>query len=426
MFRWCAPMVLLFAVFIASAAMAGEPSAGGEAPALSTKTGGPEANIENPNQEKGGEKEAAGSKSDWGEVKRVFKRIFKNFTFHGDFLPYYQGANSVDIEGREIDSQHGLNYFANLWITWKPFRNGAFDAWLVAGQGEGADAKLGDYVLAALNQLSSDAPGNDGVDLLTITYTQRFFHDSFFASLGKTHPENWMDVNAFANDQYTQFIGLPFVNDPVLDSEDEYTPLLEIGFSPFKELGLLALASSTTRQLLDAKHHKDSYRDIFDDMFFGGQVTYSPLFHGLQGHYRLLGWVASYGHPKLDGSGEEPGWGVTLNVDQMVHKNVGLFSRISVYNQDVYSTSWFWSFGGQVTGLVPQRQNDNLGLAVAGLKANEDTGNSDFEYHLEGYYRISFLRHFAVTPDIQYVINPAGDSGNDNIFVGTLRGEAWF
>ena len=87
MAKWCAPVVLLFALFIASEATSSEPLSGGDVPVFKGQSGGPEANIDNPNQGKRGEKEAAGTESDWDEVKKVFKRIFKDFSFHGDVVP---------------------------------------------------------------------------------------------------------------------------------------------------------------------------------------------------------------------------------------------------------------------------------------------------------------------------------------------------
>ena len=57
----------------------------------------------------------------------------------------------------------------------------------------------------------------------------------------------------------------------------------------------------------------------------------------------------------------------------------------------------------------------------------EDDGDrytqNDPEYHLEVYYRIAVTENLAFSPDIQYVWNPGGDSSNDGIFAGMIRGE---
>ena len=52
--------------------------------------------------------------------------------------------------------------------------------------------------------------------------------------------------------------------------------------------------------------------------------------------------------------------------------------------------------------------------------------NDDTEYHFEGYYRFQISENFAITPDLQYVVNPHGDSDNDDIFAGMIRAEFSF
>ncbi len=48
------------------------------------------------------------------------------------------------------------------------------------------------------------------------------------------------------------------------------------------------------------------------------------------------------------------------------------------------------------------------------------------ELHLETYWRLCFGEHLAVTPDLQYILNPLGDEDNDGLLVGTVRVEAFF
>jgi len=48
------------------------------------------------------------------------------------------------------------------------------------------------------------------------------------------------------------------------------------------------------------------------------------------------------------------------------------------------------------------------------------------ETHFEAYYRIVLNDYFAITPDIQFVVDPGGRSDNDTIIAGMLRGEFRF
>ena len=65
-------------------------------------------------------------------------------------------------------------------------------------------------------------------------------------------------------------------------------------------------------------------------------------------------------------------------------------------------------------------------MGVAALIPNDKLKNDDTEYHFEAYYRMALSNNFFVTPDLQYVVNPHGNSDNDNIFAGMVRAEFSF
>ncbi|MEO2082586.1 MAG: carbohydrate porin, partial [Desulfurobacteriaceae bacterium] len=69
---------------------------------------------------------------------------------------------------------------------------------------------------------------------------------------------------------------------------------------------------------------------------------------------------------------------------------------------------------------------DTLSFGVAAVIPNDKLQNDDVEYHFEGYYRFQISENLAITPDVQFVTNPHGDSDNDNIFAGMVRAEFSF
>jgi porin len=93
---------------------------------------------------------------------------------------------------------------------------------------------------------------------------------------------------------------------------------------------------------------------------------------------------------------------------------------------DVNRVAWFWSFGGEVIGLVPGRRADVLGLAcyqALGSHVYRDVVDPGFdrETGIELYYRIAALPWLAITPDFQYILDPGATGAADDVFVGTLR-----
>ena len=65
-------------------------------------------------------------------------------------------------------------------------------------------------------------------------------------------------------------------------------------------------------------------------------------------------------------------------------------------------------------------------LAGFGVNWGKATGNPRDQYSLEAFYRFQATDFLQITPELQYVINPANDSGTDNIFVTGIRARVAF
>jgi hypothetical protein len=360
-------------------------------------------------------------------TQAILERI-GSLSIHGGVVGFYQGTNDVEIDGEKYRNPDGAGFVADLELTFSPIEGGEMLLRIHAGEGDGADRDLeaGGATFADLNTLNDDNPDDDGVRILDIFYTQAFLSEKLFVSLGKTEPLAFLDDNAFANDEYGQFVGKPLVNNPVFDSEDEYAPLVALQAKPAEALAVTLVFQSSSRPLLDEEQQKSSFDKIFDKPFLAGQLAFSPGLGDHEGNYRIYGWAQTYDHAKLTGEGSEEGWGVGLSLDQEIHEKIGLFARFGYQNEDVYEVPWFWSAGAHIQGLLPIRQEDVLGFGVAGLHANQHLENDGTEVHLEAYWRVLFGEHFALSPDIQYVISPLGDDDNDGVVAGMLRGEAYF
>lgn len=359
-----------------------------------------------------------------GVLEETLQQRLGTLTIHGAAVGYYQGANSVKIGDTRKRNTDGAGFAADLELSFSPLENGTVFMRIHAGEGKGADASLEPF--ANLNTLGDDNPDGDGVRVLDVFYTQRFFDEKLSLSIGKTEPFVFVDDNAFANDEYSQFVGKPFVNNPVFDSEDEYAPLVALTASPLEEISVTVLCQSSSRPRRADEECKSSYDRIFDKPLVAGQFTYSPCFDDLKGNWRLYGWAQTYPHPRLVGDATEEGWGIGLSLDQLVHRNVGLFARAGYQNKKVYEVPWFWSAGTEIRGVLPSRGEDRVGIGVAGLKASNDLERTGTEFHFESYYRCELGEHLAVSLDIQYVLYRLGDSRNDEIVAGMVRLEACF
>ncbi len=377
------------------------------------------------------------------EVEQIKERL-SSLEIHGGVRLYYQGASAGTIDGQDFSNPSGAGYNADLELTFKPDEKGEFYMRLHSGAGTGAD-KLFDEadepLFANLNTLADDNPDTEGTfKTLEAYYTRDFLNGRVNLVVGKTEPFIMIDDNEYANDETTQFVGKPFVNNPILDPEDIFAPMIGLTLIPADgfEVDAVVQSNDTAGITYDGKEwvqkEKSVYDNVFDQPFYALQLKYSPEFNGLKGNYRIYFWDDSADHIKIGEQTDNPnrkpetddGWGVGVSFDQQIAQNVGLFFRAAYGNDEVYEVEKFVSLGASINGLLDSRPDDTLGVGVAALIPNDKLKNDDTEYHFEAYYRMALSNNFFITPDLQYVVNPHGNSDNDNIFAGMVRAEFSF
>jgi hypothetical protein len=442
---WVVLIALLFITVLSGRALADNAAVLKEIQSLKERIEELEEKLEE--QESLAKRQAAKTEAGIEEkIGEALEERFGTLEIHGGAILYYQDSQTDELGGEKADSPSGAGFTADLELTWHPalpvVEDGEFYVRIHAGNGTGADKtgggsiKPADVLLANLNTIADDNSDEDtdtGLRLLEAHYTHTFFNGQLLVTGGKNEPLRFLDCNAFANDQRKQFVGKPFVNNSVLDSENEFAPLIGVVFKPAELFELSMIGASTSRPYVEGTPLSDSskskYDNVFSTPFLGSQLTVAPKFGDLEGNYRFYGWYAGYNHSKLDADrnpidGEkEKGWGVGISADQQVTEIIGLFGRFAWNNDDVYVVKWEASGGLNLKGLIPSREDDNLGVGFAALTPGDDYDQNDSEYHLEVYYRIAVTENLAFTPDVQYVWNPGGDSDNDGVFAGMIRGE---
>ena len=196
------------------------------------------------------------------KIGEALEERFGTLEIHGGAVLYYQGSQVSQLNGENADSPSGAGFTADLELTWKPalplVEDGKFYARIHAGDGTGADRggqpnNPVNVLLANLNTIADDnTGGNDtSLNLLEAHYTHQFFDKTLSVTGGKAKNLLFLDGNAFANNEKKQFVGKPFVNNSVLDSESEYTPLLGGEFKPVELLALSVVGTSTSRPNVD-------------------------------------------------------------------------------------------------------------------------------------------------------------------------------
>jgi porin len=98
--------------------------------------------------------------------------------------------------------------------------------------------------------------------------------------------------------------------------------------------------------------------------------------------------------------------------------------------------AYYWGAGLRYVGLIPGRERDEVGVAVASawngsefVRFSEDVQMTPVERTetvIEAAYRAEIAAGLIVQPDLQYVINPSMDPEIDNALQVGLRLEISF
>jgi hypothetical protein len=270
-------------------------------------------------------------------------------------------------------------------------------------------------------------------------------------NVGKIDPFVFFDQNAAADDESAKFLNNVFVHNPLLDSGGDagvdaygFTPGIRIAYHNVSEkptwwgasLGVFGAGSGA------------AYDRTFSSPFVIGQLEFgSKFFEGLSGTYRLYAWrngqATAYQNEFDTAVERHAGWGVSF--DQRVGDATTVFGRYGRNQNGNVRFDQALTLGAEFVGNDWGRSGDSLGVALAWLptsaefRANSATldadadSNPDFGYAATGaeqlaeiYYRIRLNGQLELTPDIQVIRKPGGDSSAPTATIIGLRGKASF
>ena len=271
------------------------------------------------------------------------------------------------------------------------------------------------------------------------------------ATIGKMDVFGFYDGNAVADDETEFFLNNVFVHNPLLDSGGDLTAD-NFGFAPGVNLAYINDVNSVNRWKLSlgvfGSGSGAAFDDSFSDPFVIGQAEYSgKVLFGLPGNYRFYGWyngqAVAYAN-EFDTSTESH-TGIGFSIDQQVSRHITLFSRYGYSLDGKVKFDWAFTLGGQLGGASWGRAADRVGLAFGWLNPSskfkaaaptldaDGDGNLDFgftpsnaENQAELFYAWQINKNFQLTPSVQWVGQPGGDSSAKDILVLGLRAKAAF
>ena len=255
-----------------------------------------------------------------------------------------------------------------------------------------------------------------------------------FLQAGLIDPTRFGDISLIANDETSQFLADPLVNNPAIAFPD-YTLGAALHHAPVAETHLMLVVTGATGLGDDPEA---SYAELFDigstsEGLNDGVFVLSEVFfeHKPVGSFwRLGGWYSSAELVRFDGMGTSQGVvGIYGNVDSEF-AGVNWAARAGWNNgAEALDTAGFASiaaeravFGGTLgLGLARQWLSRDFRQTLV-----SDAGGDVFM--AEAYYRWDVTDWLSISPDIQYWRNPNGLSASashvaGNVWVYGLRAQ---
>ena len=170
----------------------------------------------------------------------------------------------------------------------------------------------------------------------------------------------------------------------------------------------------------------DGERIEFNNLNSNKYTTYAYIYwnstfkNNWAGQYTLL----AYNQPSTEKqSGNSKG--VSFSFSQYLGNIFNIFGRINGSSGNITTIKQSYVVGFGFKNLFKRNINDYLGFAFTTNKLNEraiDTPLTHrYENIIEAQYVIGLGNYITITPDIQYIINPALDIEEDSAFVYSLR-----
>jgi hypothetical protein len=373
------------------------------------------------------QEKVAGKQKETEQELVEIKKIFSGFKIGASATYIIQGTGNANNNSGD-DSATDASYSADLEIE-KEFEDyGLAFLHFEAGNGEGVTDEL-----QVFSNVNADVTGDANFDLIEAWYEHYFKSMPLTLTFGKLDATAYIDANDYANDECSQFLGDMFKNSAVIEFPDDNSAGVRARFESVDFLDIELAA-------VDAN---DGWEDIFNNIFFAGQLNFKPNLFDRFGNYRVYGWVNDKDHIKWSSPAEtkEKNYGFGLSFDQELTEVLGIFARYGWQNPKVYSSGadfsleQSWSAGLQLAGNLWGRNDDVLGLAFGQVIPSDDYKaagtnlKADPENHLEAYYNFKVNDHLSISPDIQVVWNSYGGdaAGGDNtIVVGGIRSQVDF
>ncbi len=339
----------------------------------------------------------------------------QGLTFGGDINLMAQSAN-----GSGVGTRDAVGGVFRLYGTWTLVGNGTADTGAVHFKVESrhrlgtsiAPQGLGPSIgYAGLTSITF----SDAGQILTNLFWQQSFDNNRVAFLaGIVDTTDYVDVYGLGS-PWTGFSNLAFSTNPTIPAPNQGLGAAirwRFGVNYYFTAGIADANGQPDDPVQGIKNLFDT-GETFKHVEIGWYDTWANRFSD---NFHLSAWQID----ARSAAGIGSGWGVAVHGGRTVAERWTPFFRAGYADGGGALVDRSISIG---TGYSLFNGRDQLGIGLNWSKAPQGTtsGQSRDQYTAEAFYRYQPLPNVQITPDIQYLANPAFAPGVDSEWVAGLR-----
>jgi len=299
-------------------------------------------------------------------------------------------------------------------ISYNPIEHSEFFIKLGFSAGNGLNTEYSPFYLApwaaTLEDDLKDINGRNRDYLLTAWYKHTFNllnRHQLNLTGGIIDATDYLDENAYSNDEYTQFMNEALVNGP-----QGFLPSYDIGGAvewQYQQFGIKGVIMNVGEN--------DEGKNF---NYYGIQLSYTLKSDIGIGNYRAILNTTSEDFLDPKGYEYESLSSLLLSFDQELGKFFGVWLRLGWAIDDA-AIEWeeLYSGGINLKGSKWQRPYDNIGIGYAYLEGG-NTGIDNSQV-FETYYRCGIEEYFSATADIQYMKDRMLQDGSTDGWIFGIR-----
>ncbi|HID93827.1 MAG TPA: porin, partial [bacterium (Candidatus Stahlbacteria)] len=326
--------------------------------------------------------------------------INEKLTVEGMLTGVFQYGD-FDVEGID-DADRGV-VVLDIGANFHPTDVDEFQITLSYAAGNGLNTIIPFSLVPYADDLEDDLKDINGRnrDYLLEAWYKHTFVFSEDVSLGITggiiDATVYIDDNAFANCECTQFMNEIFVNHTNVN-----LPSYDLGGVvelDIKDISIKGLLMNTKYETDDNNFRNYNYYAI--------QIGYSLNTSLGKGNYRIYGFTTNKRFQCWDATEKDSLKGFGISADQKLGDIIGVFARLGWQNDKaVINHDELYSGGVNINGQLWGRKNDEIGIGYAYLEGACKSGIANTNV-FEAYTKFQITKFSDLTLDIQYM--------NDNL-----------